>query len=308
MYRIDQSVNGSVFVNSLALSLFLLVLISVNVLHSHEFTGSSIRAFHFPDHMVPSIDGDLNDWQSIDPSYCYSEDLFTDLVADSEPDISDFRVNLCIGWNDTENKLYVSALVVDDIHQIDRPENTPPALIFQDDDLEIFVDADHSGGQFADFSDLSRDEQLAINGTEANHFILSGPPPPNGDFFVNFSAAGWYSTPDGPFTEAAIAANNGSVTYEFALTLFDRVDVGASFLSVEHDLRQGEIIGFNAEFNDFDSHSELYEAKWSLSGGHNAFRLSERFADLELDALAENFSKTVISVSSWAQIKASELH
>ena len=265
-----------------------------------------MRAFQFSDHLIPVIDGDLTDWEIVDSGLCVSADQLTDLVNGAVANPSDFRATLCVGWNDASNQLYFSAVVVDDVHQIDRPEGTPPALIFQDDDLEIFVDADHSGGQFADFSDLSEDEQLRLNGTEANHFILSGPPPPNGDFFVNFSAAGWYSEPDGEFTQAAVVVDSpGVVAYELALTPFDRIDVGASFLSVAHDLREGEVLGFNAEFNDFDNHSELYEAKWSLSGGHNAFRLSERFSDLELAGPSEQVMGTAIVDRSWGQIKTS---
>ena len=273
---------------------------------AHQPPGESIRAFQFSDHRTPEIDGDLTDWEIVGSEYCVSTDQLTDLVSGAVPDPSDFHSTLCVGWNDASNQLYVSAVVADDVHQIDRPEGTPPALIFQDDDLEIFVDADHSGGQFADFSDLSEDEQFRLNGTEANHFILSGPPPPNGDFFVNFSAAGWYSEPDGEFTKAAVVvATPGIVTYELALTPFDRIDVGAPFLSVAHDLREGEVLGFNVEFNDFDTHSELYEAKWSLSGGHNAFRLSERFSDLRLAGLPDRVEETAIVDKSWSQIKTS---
>ena len=275
---------------------------------AHQSPGVDMRAFQFPDHLTPEIDGDLTDWEIVDPDFCVSIDQFTDLVSGAAPDPTDFRTTLCVGWNDALNQLYISALVADDVHQVDRPEGTPPALIFQDDDFEIFLDADHSGGQFADFSDLSEEEQLRLNGTEANHFILSGPPPPNGDFFVNFSAAGWYSEPDGEFTKASVVVvSPGVVAYELALTPFDRIDVGASFLSVAHDLRAGEVLGFNVEFNDFDTHPELYEAKWSLSGGHNAFRLSERFGDLELAGFTESDAGTETAVEDkpWGQIKTS---
>ena len=275
---------------------------------AHQSPGVDMRAFPFPDHLTPEIDGDLTDWEIVDPGFCVSTDQFTDLVSGAAPDPTDFRTTLCVGWNDALNQLYISALVADDVHQVDRPEGTPPALIFQDDDFEVFLDADHSGGQFADFSDLSEEEQLRLNGTEANHFILSGPPPPNGDFFVNFSAAGWYSDPDGEFTKASVVVvSPGVVAYELALTPFDRIDVGASFLSVAHDLRAGEVLGFNVEFNDFDTHPELYEAKWSLSGGQNSFRLSERFADLELAEFSDSDAgtETAIVDKSWGQIKTS---
>ena len=276
-------------------------------MQAHQPDGVVVRAFHFPDRLVPEIDGDLTDWRLIDRSYVVSTEQLTDLVDNADRDHTDLDVSLLVGWNDTHNRIYVSATVTDDLHQIDRPDGTPPALIFQDDDLEVFIDADHSGGQFADFSDLTPEDQLRANGTTANHFILSGPAPPGGDFFVNFSAAGWYSLPDGPFTQAAVArpVGAGETVYEFSLTPFDRIDVGASFLSAEHDLRENEIIGFNVEFNDFDLNPNLYDAKWSLSGGHNAFRLSERFSDLRLEGLREALQPTLTETPSWGQIKAS---
>ena len=46
-------------------------------------------------------------------------------------------------------------------------------------------------------------------------------------------------------------------SYEVMLVPFDRVDINAVFQSEEHLLREGEILGFNVEFNDFDVHSEL---------------------------------------------------
>ena len=48
--------------------------------------------------------------------------------------------------NPVLNKLYVAARVRDDIHQIDRISGSAATKIFTDDALEIFFDADHSGG------------------------------------------------------------------------------------------------------------------------------------------------------------------
>jgi hypothetical protein len=87
---------------------------------------------------------------------------------------------------------------------------------------------------------------------------------------------------------------------------FDRIDVDAVFLSDEHPLREGQVIGFNVEFDDYDRFSELLDAKWSLSGGQNAFQLSERFADLMLMPLEGIFPTRVEDVS-WGHLKASPL-
>ena len=276
----------------------------------HLPEGLVYNAFHFPDRLTPTIDGDLSDWGGPVQGYAIVTEAFVDLVrgADSEYDAADFSVRLMVGWNKAVNKLYIAAQVVDDIHQIDRPAGTAATQIFLDDDMEIFIDADHSGGQYANFIDLSPEDQLRLNGTEANHFVIAAPPPDE-DFFVNFSAAAWYALPDGPHTRAAYDIQGtigGAVVmnYEFMVTPFDRVDVNALFLSEEHVLAENEIIGFNVEFGDFDAFSNLLDAKFSLSGGHNGFQISERFTDLRLLPLDDVFQPTAIRSESWARIKA----
>ena len=267
------------------------------------------RAFQFPDYLVPTIDGDLRDWEVVGDSYVILTGQFHDLVAETEAsDSDDFAVRLMVGWNKAENRLYIAAQVRDDIHQIDRPAGSA-SVIFRDDAMELFIDADHSGGQFANFTELSHEEGLQRNGAEANHFVLAGPPPDE-YFFVNFSAAVWYALPDGPYTRAAVKfvgvlGGEGVTNYEVMLVPFDRVDINAVFQSEEHLLREGEMLGFNVEFNDLDMHSEFFDAKWSLSGQHNSYRFSDRFTDLILMPLEGTFQETAMESKSWGWLKAS---
>jgi len=275
--------------------------------YSHLPEGDFFKAFQFPNHLTPEIDGDLSDWDVVGDSYSIFTGDFRDIVGDGEVDPADFSVRLMLGWNPGQNMIYLAAQVRDDLHQIDRPAGSAALRIFQDDALEFFVDADHSGGQFANFTELTPEQQQQVNGTAASHFVLSGPSPDE-DIFVNYSAASWYALEDGPYTKAALRLDGeiggaGVVNYELALVLFDRIDVDAVFLSVEHILREGEIIGFNVEFNDFDSHSELLDSKWSLSGQLNSYRFSERFADLVLMPLEGIFQPTAITARSWGHIK-----
>ena len=276
----------------------------------HYPEGVAYRAFQFPDHLVPAIDGDLTDWEVVGDSYAILTGQFYDLISPEveASDSDDFAARLMVGWNKAENRLYIAAQVRDDIHQIDRPAGSA-AVIFRDDAMELFIDADHSGGQFANFTELSHEEQLRRNGTEANHFVLAGPPPDE-DFFVNYSAAAWYALPDGPYTRAAVEfagvlGGEGVTNYEVMLVPFDLVDVNAVFQSEEHLLREGEILGFNVEFNDLDVHSELFDAKWSLSGQHNSYRFSDRFTDLMLMSLEGTLQGTAVEPRSWGRLKAS---
>ena len=283
-----------------------LVLTCSGIAGAHLPVGTVLPAFGFPQGALPVVDGNLSDWAGVEESFTVGTAQFTDLVSEVEVDENDFSVRLWVGWSDIENRLYIAARVLDDVHQIDRPSGSA-ILMWQDDDMEVFVDADHSGGQFADFSDLSAAEQLRRNGTEANHFVIAGPPPDQ-DFFLGFSAASWYSQHDGPFSAAAYSFDvdvDGltATNYEMMLVPYDRIDVGAEFQSIGHDLRAGEILGFNVHFNDFDRNSAIFEAVWSLSGGQNSFRLSERFSDLRL--MESDLDPTAVRDRSWGRIKAS---
>ena len=274
----------------------------------HQPAGAVFRAFPFSSESVPTIDGDLSDWAHVGPGYAIETEAFRDLVGDAQVDDGDFSVALWVGWNEEINRLFVAARVSDDIHQIDREPGTAVERIFLDDNMHVFLDSDHSGGQFADFSDASAEDQLRLNGAEASHFVIAGPPPDE-DFFINFSAAGWYSLPDSPFSQAAFMLE-GSIgaqavmSYELMLAPFDHVNMTADFLSQPHHLTAGEVLGFNVEFDDYDSRSELFDAKWSLSGGHNAYKLADRFTDLVLVSPDEE-KTTVVKDRSWGRIKAS---
>ena len=276
----------------------------------HYPEGVIYRAFQFPDHLMPVIDGDLRDWEVVGASYTILTGQFHDLISPEieASDSDDFSARLMVGWNKAVNRLYIAAQVRDDIHQIDRPAGSATAL-FLDDAMQLFIDADHSGGQFANFTELSHEERIRRNGAEANHFVLAGPPPDE-DFFINFSAAAWYALSDGPYTRAAVEfigvlGGEGVTNYEVMLVPFNRVDINAVFQSEEHVLRENEILGFNVEFNDFDVHSDLYDAKWSLSGQHNSYRFSDRFTDLMLMPLEGTFQGTAVEPRSWGHLKAS---
>ena len=291
--------------------IFVILVIFISNAYSHFPSGVVYKAFQFPVGMEPEIDGSLSDWSIVGEAYEIGTSQLTDLVRDTRPDPSDMSIQLWVGWSSRFNKIYVAARVYDDIHQIDRPAGSAATKIFTDDAFEVFFDIDHSGGQYANFTDLTAKEALSLNGATANHFVMSGPSPDD-VFFVNYSAASWYALQDGPYTKASLVRNGGigeaGITYyELEITPFSRIDMGAAFLSSEYSLVEGEVIGFNAEFDDFDGMEEIMDAKWSLSGKFNSYRFSERFSDLELMPLDPMFVPTPILPESWAKIKLENL-
>ena len=103
----------------------------------HAPPGELYFAVQFPDNLVPTMDGDLSDWDvvPIDP-YTIRNDRLYSPVADIQPvgrgeiDVSDINIRHLIGWNDSSNKLYYMTEVFDNVHNLDR-EN--PSAFWQDD-------------------------------------------------------------------------------------------------------------------------------------------------------------------------------
>ena len=141
-------------------------------LWGHTPPEKVVRAFQFSDDQVPEIDGDLSDWDVVGPAYWITQDDFVDLVQgeDAVRDAQDFAVLVRIGWNAAANRIYIAARVSDDRHQVDRPAGSASLLIFQDDDMEVFLDADHSGGQYADFSELSANCSSGLNSEKSAYW------------------------------------------------------------------------------------------------------------------------------------------
>ena len=142
--------------------LLIFLLLSTVPCWAHEPEAVPFMAFQFPDGLEPVIDGELEDWSLVGQAYRISSNDLHDLVGGSQPNDEDFYADLMVGWSATQNRLYFAAEVRDDIHQIDRSAGTAATQIFLDDAFQLFIDADHSGGQFANFSEFEFRRNSAI--------------------------------------------------------------------------------------------------------------------------------------------------
>ena len=104
-------------------------------------------AVQFPDGNQPIIDGDDSDWSAI-PVEVYglqndrlnSLDGFAEAAGIDELDASSLNIRHLAGWNETDNQIYVTSRVFDDIHVIRRQD---PGKFFWDDSWEVDVNALH---------------------------------------------------------------------------------------------------------------------------------------------------------------------
>ena len=111
--------------------------------------------FEITDDMLELIDvkdGRIGEWEELwEPSLTTLDftrevsDRGTGSTSETEAvpnDPSDFDFRMWMGWNDTHNRLYVSAQVADDIHVRERTGNHSLDYMY------FHVDGDHSGGQY----------------------------------------------------------------------------------------------------------------------------------------------------------------
>ena len=277
----------------------------------HAPPGELYFAVQFPDNLVPTMDGDLSDWDvvPIDP-YTIRNDRLYSPVAEIQPvgrgeiDVSDINIRHIMGWNENANKLYVMSEVFDNIHNADR-EN--PAAFWQDDAWEVEVNPDHTPT-----------EEHNLEGEPANNFSYKWAVPPvegSYQYYRPVSALEWLV--DGSdwvnFGWGFSGEQFGESTYryELAITPITSLPNDASATpdqAVVFDLGENEIIHTSITVGDFDEACtecvlESYQGFWTMSPemcctGTNDVVLAE------MEPSLASAAATAVESVSWGQIKA----
>jgi hypothetical protein len=299
--------------------LALVLIFASTAAFAHFPEGVTYFIAQFPDANVPVIDASLDDWVPLSGTAyeITTEMLYEQLagmgLAGTGVDLSDAAIWMATGWNEAANKLYVGAQMYDNLHMVLRPTGEP-TLMWQQDDLEFMTDADHSGGQYAGFADLTPEESKRQVGSQAQQYAYAYP---NADGInaISFMAATWDVEP--PYQEVAFDFQGtnlgpGTVIYEISATLWQDCNWMGPDQSVEADLTEGEIVGLQFSFGDFDDpeNPTQYHAFWTVSGQDATFKQAERFADFMLAPIDEtiDWEKTgplAVESNTCGRIKAS---
>jgi len=144
-------------------------------------------------------------------------------------------------WSQEENKLYVAVTIQDDVQgDFDHNPSSDSFLPFHDESLELFIDADHSGGTYSGHFD------------QAQHWWLTGENVPVLD---NYPTASEYTIYDGDeFTSAVTSGSIGNWICEAALNVYD------VFPTERKTLAQGDTVGWNVWYNDSDNENSQNQA------------------------------------------------
>ena len=213
----------------------------------------------------------------------------------------DYR--LWLGWNETNNRLYLAAERTDDVY-INEYGGGAPATVWQYDSVEFMVDGDHSGGQYNfNNSETMTDEEKARNqNSQAQKWNAIFDAPDGAHSGVSGPSRGLNST---PLSDGGGGSTGGGPTLsilEIYVTPYDDIIFADQDGSRATDLEAGNIIGLQIAMPDFDEEPREYRGYHTLSGQAATFRFAERFVDARLVGAD---AATSVADMSWARIKAS---
>lgn len=273
-------------------------------------TGLTLDMPHIPAGVTITIDAELDDWKwAADAGYGYTEaDFF--VVNGAEVPAEDLSFVVYLAWSDPENMIYVAVSVTDDVFNYDPEE---PG--FENDGLGLYVDADQSGGMYA------YDEAINYWAAEGQEIILQVGAPPGsklemgGQFPPFFIWVGEteeqrfviQAVTEEPNAYWATKVEDPNWAAEVKMKIWDTL--GPDKMStddwVEHELTEGEIIGFGVHVNDADAVdaatgvAKRETGMASYSGGEY-WRNADDFSE----ALLLSAPAVAVSPTTWGSIKA----
>ena len=234
---------------------------------AHVPEGVLYPVFLFPDSLLPTMDGDLSDWEIVPDRYWTGTRDLMETVRGlgTDFDEEDLAVRTVVGWSDTYNRLYFAVEAYDDIVNVEREGRRG---VHGGDIWEIVVDADHSGGIYNGFSSTDTELENRWRSAHAQNYHTFLPPESKERTMWLWGEAQWACTPpygDLGWRHDGSPMGKGTVYQEMWLTPFDDLNWVGIDSSRVHDLEEGEILGISWSFLDYDADDGKYDGFWNLS-------------------------------------------
>jgi hypothetical protein len=294
----------------------LLIAGSVSTAFAHEPPGEVLFCFQFPAFAVPAMDGDLSDWDVMDPAiYDISMEngwIVEAARGDAGNDLADFNARSMWAWNEETNRVFSMAAVIDDNLHNQRDD---PTLFNWDDDWEYMFDADHSGGDMynSDWTTLETDEEKrALFYTTGRCWEIHIPPIDGYYAFTLIEGTDWLTTGNSlPFPEfveigwsrVGETGGPGSYVYEIKLTPWEVWSWDGPAASTIVDLEEGGIIHVGSLSKDYDENPGRYDGSYDFPRVHDVWRNANLMADMELLPVDDTLFPTAVAEDSWGRIK-----
>lgn len=280
---------------------------------AHDPPGVIFEMWQWPTSHLPVLDADLSEWEVVPEELWITEQDLNNLlitqidVTDTEPDASDLAVRFTFGWNDETERIYLAYDRYDDYWSHQR------------DDIELAVDADHSGGLYWSSEGQSDEEAQRQRNRHAqiSHFFFHSKTeevgvPWNWHWMTQ---ADWYRGE--PYSDGAYQWTEPELGQEYNWQIelwhvwWDDFNWQDPEGSIIHDLQEGEIIGLAARNKDGDvglccGNEETGEvfSDWALNFNESSEN-ADFLPDWILLPVNEELLATSVENDTWGHIKAS---
>ncbi|MHB9028840.1 MAG: PKD domain-containing protein [Candidatus Latescibacterota bacterium] len=275
---------------------FLILMMTVSLVHALERPGVEFRIFQFPRNGIPVIDGRTDDWKIVGGEYVIGSDQLsdTDKGKGTNIDPKDFSCTVRVGWVKGLNRLYFLYEASDNFWKFDTTD-------LCNDIFEVVVDGDLSGGPYIKQRSPNRDH-LSLQDL---HFTYHGVHAQNYHIFTPAEGKDWCMVWGcGQYAKALPYANHacaysfrngqgGKLTLEFWITPFDYAPSDPG-LAVESKLEENKIIGLSWAIIDYDAAATKegeYSAFMNLSHKTSMDSDASDFVAFRLMPLEQKFRK-----------------
>lgn len=260
--------------------------------------GLGYFAVQVPDPGAITPDGDGADWGWYPSDFVVGPDEMCNTLGGAMPDLSDFDIAIRLAWTpEPDNRFYALITVVDDTLNLDE---TNPDNFWNDDDLEIIMDANH--GSWAEANNAIRVDHQQFG------FHIPGEGRPEMTASVRFQQPPEMQWPiNEGVLEAEVmvspspthGATNTTSTYEVRMHLFDQLQPEGADASTRHTLAADQVLGTSVTYNDADTEGRTHQ----LSTHVNEAGAHESEFTAEVTLLAGDMT-TAVEGSSWGAVKA----
>ena len=295
-----------------ALALFaLVVLATLQPAQSH--VGDRVYPiYRLTDEMVERIDirdGSVNEWMEMEPSLSLLDfGLIPDASDITERDPADLDFRIWLGWVPSPPRIYVAAIVADDIYYNDYdPEDPDGGTMSSSDSISLRIDADHSGGPWSWIPEPGADAEEVLEASNVQWYDALSEAPGNVTLGIRrIDRRGWPVRP--PFGDGGGSVQGENPVFwvtEFYVTPFAHFDYEDQQASATYELVSGTVVGLHFLVLDRDSASD--RADYALPFDEPGLIVESLWdADIFVDGLLVGTpDESVVRAVSWARIKGS---
>jgi hypothetical protein len=271
--------------------------------------GIGYFALEVPADVKITVDGLDNDWQWFDMAYIVGPDQMAATVGGEVPPKDDIDIAIKAGWTaatgDDPGKLLVFVRVVDDMLNIDVTEGDAG---WQDDDMEIILDVDHSG-TYHSADDASGGGTRTDMQQWTFHVATPGGYPQTAHMrYQQIPEMQWAITEG--YVEAATnvtpkaehLATDVVVGYEIRMPAWDFYSPDGFDASTPHLFEAGQTLGMSVTLNEADDGGRSHQISTHPveAGAHD----SDFTSEFTLLSVEEYTRAVAVESSSWGAVKA----